>query len=306
MGIRTPVARSTLAEANENHDWRMFADFTQALIASARPLHVADPFGVELDQTLYALDATTIDLCLSLFSWARFRQGKAAVKVHTLLDLRGSIPAFLYISDRKVHEVNVLDSIVPEAWAVYVMDRGYLDFDRLYRFTVESAFFVLRNKSNVVLRRRYSHTVDRGTGLISDQTVVLDSKCSASHYPDPFRRVSYRDPETGQRLVFLTNNFALPALTIAAIYKSRWKVELFFKWIKQHLRIKGLLRNQGERCEVSNLDRRLGLCPRGNRPEAPRHQVIPLQLSTGPESHAFRKNAHFTGLRRYRLRNRYK
>ena len=238
MGIRTPVARSTLAEANENHDWRMFADFTQALIASARPLHVADPFGVELDQTLYALDATTIDLCLSLFSWARFRQGKAAVKVHTLLDLRGSIPVFLYISEGKVHEVNVLDSIVPEAGAVYVMDRGYLDFDRLYRFTVESAFFVLRNKSNVVLRRRYSHTVDRGTGLISDQTVVLDSKCSASHYPDSLRRVSYRDPETGQRLVFLTNNFALPALTIAAIYKSRWKVELFFKWIKQHLRIK--------------------------------------------------------------------
>ncbi len=238
MGIRTAVARSTLAEANENHDWRMFADFTQTLIAIARPLHATDPFGVELDQTLYALDATTIDLCLSLFPWARFRQGKAAVKVHTLLDLRGSIPAFLYISEGKAHEVNVLDSIVPEAGAVYVMDRGYLDFDRLYRFTVESAFFVLRNKSNVVLRRRYSHPVDRGTGLISDQTVVLDSKRSASHYPDPLRRVSYRDPETGQRLVFLTNNFALPALTIAAIYKSRWKVELFFKWIKQHLRIK--------------------------------------------------------------------
>ncbi len=238
MGIRTSVARSTLADANENPDWRMFADFAQALIAVARPLHAADPLSVELDQSLYALDATTIDLCLSLFPWARFRQGKAAVKVHTLLDLRGSIPTFIYISEGKVHEVNILDSILPEAGAVYVMDRGYLDFDRLYRFTVESAFFVLRNKSNVVLRRRYSHPVERGTGITSDQTVLLDSKRSASHYPDPLRRVCYRDAETGQRLEFLTNNFALPALTIASIYKSRWKVELFFKWIKQHLRIK--------------------------------------------------------------------
>ncbi len=238
MGIRTPVARSTLADANENHDWRMFADFAHALIAVARPLHAADPLGVELDQTLYALDATTIDLCLSLFPWARFRQDKAAVKMHTLLDLRGNIPAFIHISEGKVHEVNILDNIVPEAGAVYVMDRGYLDFDRLYRFTVGSAFFVLRNKSNVVLRRRYSHPVERGTGITSDQTVLLDSKRSASHYPDPLRRVCYRDAETGQRLEFLTNNFVLPALTIASIYKSRWKVELFFKWIKQHLRIK--------------------------------------------------------------------
>lgn len=238
MGLRGSVARSTLADANENRDWRIFADFAQALIGIARPMHANDPFGIELDQSLYALDATTIDLCLSLFPWARFRKNKAAIKIHTLLDLRGNIPAFVRISEGKLHEVNMLDEIVPEAGAFYVMDRGYLDFDRLYRFTIEAAFFVLPNKRNVLLRRRYSHQVDRGTGVLCDQTVVLDTAKSTHHYPDPIRRVRFHDVETDKRLEFLTNNFALPALTITRIYKCRWQVELFFKWIKQHLRIK--------------------------------------------------------------------
>ena len=238
MGLRGPVARTTLADANENRDWRIFADFAQTLIGIARPLHISDPLGVELDQTLYALDATTIDLCLALFPWARFRQRKAAVKIHTLLDLRGNIPAFIHISLGKVHEVNVLDEIMPEAGAFYVMDRGYLDFDRLYRFTAEAAFFVVRSKSNVLLRRRYSNPVERGTGVLCDQTVVLTTSRSTHRYPDPLRRVHFHDAETGKRFEFLTNNFVLPALTIARIYKCRWQVELFFKWIKQHLRIK--------------------------------------------------------------------
>lgn len=238
MGLRATVARSTLADANENRDWRIFADFAQALINIARPLHAGDPLGVELDHALYALDATTIDLCLSLFPWARFRQNKAAVKIHTLLDLRGNIPTFLHISNGKRHEVNVLDEITPEAGAFYVMDRGYLDFDRLYRFTVESAFFVVRAKSHVQLRRRYSRSVDRATGIVCDQTVVLGTVHSAQHYPDPLRRIRYHDAQTGKHLSFLTNNFALPPLTIASIYRCRWQIELFFKWIKQHLRIK--------------------------------------------------------------------
>jgi hypothetical protein len=238
MGFRGRVARSTLADANDTHDWRIYADFAQVLIAVARPLYAADPIGVELDQSLYALDSTTIDLCLSLFPWARFRRRKAAVKMHTLLDLRGNIPTFIHITDGKVHDVNVLDQILPEPGAFYVMDRGYIDFERLYRFTLEAAFFVVRTKSNVLLQRRYSHPANRATGVRSDQTVVLASLESASVYPDALRKVAYVDAETGKRLVFLTNNFALPAATIAAIYKQRWQVELFFKWIKQHLRIK--------------------------------------------------------------------
>lgn len=238
MGLRATVARSTLADANENRDWRIFADFAQSLVNIARPLHAGDPLGVELDHALYALDATTIDLCLSLFPWARFRENKAAVKLHTLLDLRGNIPMFLHISDGKRHEVNVLDEIAPEAGAFYVMDRAYLDFDRLYRFTVESAFFVVRAKSHVKLRRRYSRPVDRTTGVICDQTVVLGTVHSAQHYPDALRRIRYHDTQTGKNLSFLTNNFALPPLTIANIYRCRWQIELFFKWIKQHLRIK--------------------------------------------------------------------
>jgi transposase len=238
MGFRSKIARSTLADANETHDWRIFADFAQHLIGVARPLHSEDPIGVELDHSLYALDSTTIDLCLSLFPWARFRKHKAAVKMHTLLDLHGSIPTFISITDGKVHDVNILDEILPEAGAFYVMDRGYLDFERLYGFTFSAAFFVVRSKSNVVLQRRYSHPVDRTSGVRSDHTVILTAIDSAKVYPDPLRCVSYLDVETRKRFKFLTNNFKLPALTIAQIYKSRWQVELFFKWIKQHLRIK--------------------------------------------------------------------
>jgi hypothetical protein len=238
MGFRTSVARSTLADANEARDWRIYADFAQVLIAIARPLYVRDPMGVDLDESLYALDSTTIDLCLTLFPWARFRRRKAAVKMHTLLDLRGNIPAFVHISDGKVHDVNVLDQIVPEAGAFYVMDRGYIDFERLFVLTLSAAFFVVRTKSNVLLQRRYSHPVDKSTGVRSDQTVILSSFESASVYPDALRHVSYFDAETNKRLKFLTNNFTLPAMTIASIYKQRWQVELFFKWIKQHLRIK--------------------------------------------------------------------
>jgi hypothetical protein len=238
MGFHGRVRRSTLADANDSHDWRIYADFAQVLIAIARPLYAAEPMGVDLEQSLYALDSTTIDLCLSLFPWARFRRRKGAVKMHTLLDLRGNIPTFLHITDGKVHDVNVLDQIFPEAGAFYVMDRGYIDFERLYRFTLEAAFFVVRTKSNVLFERRYSHRVDPATGVRADQTVVLASLESASVYPDALRKVAYVDAETGNRLVFLTNNFALPAATIAAIYKQRWQVELFFKWIKQHLRIK--------------------------------------------------------------------
>jgi len=238
MGFRGKVARSTLADANESRDWRIYADFAQVLIAIARPLYVHDPIGVDLDQSLYALDSTTIDLCLSLFPWAKFRRRKAAVKMHTLLDLHGNIPTFIRVTSGDVHDVNLLDEILPEAGAFYVMDRGYIDFQRLFVFTLSSAFFVVRTKSNVLLQRRYSHPVDQSTGVRSDQTVILTSFASASVYPDALRRVSYFDAETNKRLKFLTNNFVLPALTIAQIYKCRWQVELFFKWIKQHLRIK--------------------------------------------------------------------
>jgi hypothetical protein len=238
MGFRGKVARSTLADANESRDWRIYADFAQVLIGIARPLYAHDPMGVDLEHSLYALDSTTIDLCLSLFPWARFRQHKAAVKMHTLLDLHGNIPTFIRITDGKVHDVNILDEIVPEAGAFYVMDRGYIDFDRLYFFTLCSAFFVLRTKENVLLQRRYSHPVDRSTGVRSDHTVILTAIESVKVYPDALRRVSYLDAETNKRLKFLTNNFVLPALTIAQTYKCRWQVELFFRWIKQHLRIK--------------------------------------------------------------------
>ena len=238
LGFRGKVARSTLADANESHDWRIFADFAQVLIGIARSLHARDPIGVDLEQSLYALDSTTIDLCLSLFPWAKFRRRKAAVKMHTLLDLHGNIPTFIRVTSGDVHDVNILDEIMPEAGAFYVMDRGYIDFQRLFVFTLSSAFFVVRTKSNVLIQRRYSHPVDRSTGVRSDQTVILTSFESASAYPDALRRVSYFDAETNKRLKFLTNNFVLPALTIAQIYKCRWQVELFFKWIKQHLRIK--------------------------------------------------------------------
>jgi hypothetical protein len=238
MGFQGKVARSTLADANESRDWRIFADFAQVLIRIARPLYAADPIGVDLDHTLYALDSTTIDLCLSLFPWAKFRRHKGAVKMHTLLDLHGNISTFISITNGKVHDVNVLDEIAPEAGAFYVMDRGYLDFGRLYVFTLRAAFFGVRTKSNILLQRRYSHPVDKTTGVRSDHIVILAAIGSATAYPEQLRRVSYLDVTTRKRFTFLTNNFTLPALTIALIYKSRWQVELFFKWIKQHLRIK--------------------------------------------------------------------
>ena len=238
LGFRGHVSRSTLADANENRDWCIFADFAQVLIGIARPLYAHDPMGVDLEQSLYALDSTTIDLCLSLFPWARFRKHKAAVKMHTLLDLHGNIPTFIRVTEGKMHDVNILDEFLPEAGTFYVMDRGYIDFERLFIFTLCSAFFVVRTKENVLLQRRYSRPVDKATGLRSDHTVILTAIDSAKAYPDPLRRVTYFDAEKEKRLKFLTNNFALPALTIAQIYKCRWQVELFFKWIKQHLRIK--------------------------------------------------------------------
>ena len=238
MGIREAVARSTLADANERRDWRLFADFAQRLIAEARTLYATDSLGVELSNTVYAFDSTTIDLCLSMFPWALFRQTKAAVKMHTLLDLRGSIPSFIHISDGKLSDVNVLDLLVPESGAFYVMDRGYVDFERLYALHRAGAFFVTRAKSNLDAHRLYSAPTDRASGVICDQTIVLDGHYTQRHYPDHLRRIRFKDPATSKRLVFLTNQTTLPAMTICALYKSRWQVELFFKWIKQHLRIK--------------------------------------------------------------------
>ncbi|MDK9716270.1 MAG: IS4 family transposase, partial [Sulfuritalea sp.] len=238
MGFRQEIKRSTLADANELRDWRIHAEFAQRLIAQARKLYVGEALDFELENTAYALDSTTIDLCLSVFPWAPFRTTKAAVKMHTLLDLRGNIPTFIHISDGKLHDVNVLDVLMPEAGAIYVMDRGYLDFKRLHTFHQASAFFVTRAKSNMDARRVYSATTDRSIGIMCDQTIALNGYYSSQDYPAHLRRIRFKDPETGKALVFLTNNFALPATTICALYKARWQVELFFKWIKQHLRIK--------------------------------------------------------------------
>ena len=238
MGIRARISRSTLADANEVRDWRIYAEFAQRLIGIARGLYIDEPFGVELKETVYALDSTTIDLCLSVFAWAPFRSTKAAIKLHTLLDLRGNIPSFIHISDGKWHDVNVLDYLLPEPGAFYVMDRGYLDFARLHRFHEAGSFFVTRAKSNLKAQRRYSHPVDRSTGLICDQTVTLTVFYSRQGFEAPLRRIRFKDPQTSKTLVFLTNNFALPALTITQLYRQRWQIELFFKWIKQHLRIK--------------------------------------------------------------------
>jgi hypothetical protein len=238
MGIGEAVARSTLADANEVRDWRIYCEFAQRLIVKARALYVGEDFGVELANTVYALDATTIDLCLSMFPWAPFRSTKAAIKLHTLLDLRGSIPSFIHVSDGTLHDVNVLDLLIIEAGAFYIMDRGYLDFERLYALDQAGGFFVTRAKRNLDARRVYSSPVDRSSGLMCDQTIALNGFYAAKHYPGHLRRIRYRDADTGKTLVFLTNQFALPALTICALYKCRWQVELFFKWIKQHLRIK--------------------------------------------------------------------
>lgn len=238
LGIRGRVSRSTLAEANEQRDWHIYADFAMRLITTARKLYVHDHFGVDLAQTAYALDTTTIDLCLSVFPWARFRTTKAAVKMHTLLDLRGNIPSFIHISDGKMHEVNVLDLLIPEAGSFYIMDRGFTDFSRLFVLQQACAFFVIRAKSNLACRRAYSHPVDKSTGLRCDQTIALTGLKSNQDYPQHLRRIKFFDAEHNQELVFLINNFDLPALTIAQLYRCRWQVELFFKWIKQHLRIK--------------------------------------------------------------------
>jgi Domain of unknown function (DUF4372)/Transposase DDE domain len=238
MGLRASVARNTLANANQVRDWRIYADFAQALIAIARRLYAGEDFGVELAQTVYALDSTTIDLCLAVFPWARFQATKGAIKLHTLLDLRGPIPSFLHLTDGKGADVHLLDLLLPEPGAFYVMDRGYLDFGRLHGLHQGQAFFVIRARANTRLRRLYSQPVDRATGLICDQTVVPAGLYTGHTYPDKLRRIKYRDPATAKPLVFLTNNFGLPALTVAQLYRCRWQIELFFKWIKQHLRIK--------------------------------------------------------------------
>jgi len=238
LGIRGRVSRSTLAEANEKRDWRMYADFCQILISQARSLYADEDFGLELKETAYALDSTTIDLCLSLFPWASFRKHKAAVKMHTLLDLRGNIPSFIEITEGTLHDVNILDILIPEPGSFYIMDRGYLDFERLYVLSQLLAFFVTRAKKNNNFRRIYSHPVDRTDGLRCDQTIMLVTPKSLASYPEKLRRVKYFDADRKKQFVFLTNNFVLPALTIATLYKCRWQIELFFKWIKQHLRIK--------------------------------------------------------------------
>jgi hypothetical protein len=238
MGIRSTICHSNLAHANNQRDWRIYADFSQVLIQRAKQLYLDEDLGLDLDATVYALDASTIDLCLSMFPWAKFRKAKGAVKLHTLMNLQGNIPEFILISDGKLHDVNVLDYLLPVPGAYYVMDRGYLDFERLYAMHQAKAYFVTRAKRNFTFKRRYSHDIDKSTGVQCDQTIVLKTFYSLQGYPEPLRRIRYYDDNLGKRLVFLTNNFDLPATTIAALYKSRWQIELFFKWIKQHLRIK--------------------------------------------------------------------
>jgi hypothetical protein len=250
MGIRSPIKRTTLADANERRDWRIYAEFAQRLIAQARKLYAEEDLGLDLSNTIYALDSTTIDLCLSLFPWAPFRSTKAAVKMHTLLDLRGNIPSFIHISDGKLHDVNVLDMMMPEPAAIYVMDRAYLDFERLFGLHEAGAFFVTRAKSNAHLRRIYSAPSDRAQGIICDQTVALSGFYSHKHYPHHLRRIRFKDPETGKTLIFLTNLFGPPPLTICELYKARWQIELFFKWIKQHLRIKKFYGNSENAVKV--------------------------------------------------------
>lgn len=237
-GIRGNISKSTLADANENRDWRIYADFAQILISRARHIYKDDPFGVEIDETVYALDSTTIDLCLSVFPWAKFRKHKAAVKLHALLDLHGNIPSFIEITDGKVHDVNILDEIFPEPGSYYIMDRAYIDFTQLYTLNLEKAFFIIRAKSNFKFRRLYSHPIDKPTGLRCDQTIVTTGTNTKDKYPDKLRRIRFYDSANDKYFVFLTNNFVLPALTIADLYNCRWQIEIFFKWIKQHLKIK--------------------------------------------------------------------
>src|ERR1035438_3662264 len=306
MGVPRQVSRSTLADANESHDWRIFADFAQGLIATARPLRACDLMGVDLHQSLYALDSTTIDLCLSLFPWAKFRQRKAAVKMHTLLDLHGNIPTFIRVTSGAVHDVNILDEIMPEAGAFYVMDRAYIDFQRLFVFTLSSAFFVVRTKSNVLLERRYSHPVDKSTGVLSDQTVILSSVESATAYPDPLRKVSYFDAERNQRLKLLRRGEEpAPEVSDQQLCASgaddcrHLQATLAGGAILQMDQTasanQGLLRNQRERREDPNLDCGVDLCAGGDRAQAARSGSQSLPDSTDSQCYSFRENAHFTG-----------
>ena len=291
MGLNSGVSRNTLANANQIRDWRIHADFAQRLIHTARRLHIDESHGLDIDNTVYALDSSTIDLCLTMFPWAHFRKTKSAVKLHTLLDLRGQIPAFFHISDGKLHDVNVMDLLLPEAGAFYIMDRAYLDFARLYSLHQARSFFVLRAKSNTRFRRLYSHEVDRASGLICDQTIRLAGVHSTTDYPDPLRRIKYRDATQDKTLVFLTNNFMLPALTITELYRSRWQVELFFKWIKQHLRIKAFY-GTSENAVKSQIWIAVSvyvLIAIIKKPPAPGTE--PLHNSTDPQPHRVRENS---------------
>ena len=301
LGFRGRVARSTLADANDAHDWRIYADFAQVLIRMARPLYASDPIGVELDQSLYALDSTTIDLCLSLFPWAKFRKRKAAVKMHTLLDLHGNIPTFISITDGKVHDVNILDEILPEAGAFYVMDRGYVDFERLYLFTLSAAFFVVRTKSNVLIQRRYSHPVDKTSGVRSDHTVILTAFETAQVYPDALRRVHYLDGATSKRFRFLTNNFALPALTNRPDLQGTLAGGTVLSVDQAAPAHQGFLWHQRECREDADLDRGVGLCAGRHRSQAAGPGVESLPNPTDSERDPFRENAHFTGPSALRL-----
>ena len=290
MGLREPIRRSTLADANEARDWRIYADLAQRLITRARKLYATEDLGLDLTNTVYALDSTTIDLCLSVFPWAHFRTSKAAVKMHTLLDLRGNIPSFIHVSDGKLADVHALDLLLPEPGAIYVMDRGYVDFARLHALHQAGAFFVTRTKSNMNAHRVYSVPTDRTTGIICDQSIALDGHYTGKHYPEHLRRIRFTDAEAGKTLVFLTNHFALPALTIAALYKNRWQVELFFKWIKQHLRIKQFYGTSENAVKTQIWIAVLRLCPRRHRQEAPRLGRFALHIATDFFGHPLREN----------------
>mgnify|MGYP001615617602 CR=1 FL=1 len=292
MGFRGKVSRSTLADANETHDWRIYADFAQILIAIARPMYAEEPLGFDLDSTVYALDSTTIDLCLSVFPWARFRSRKAAVKMHTLLDVRGSIPTFIEVSEGKTHDVNILDQIEPEPGSFYVMDRAYVDFERLHLFQLCAAFFVVRTKKNIGLRRRYSHPVDEASGVLSDHTVVLATAESAGHYPDPLRRVRYHDAEQDRRLVFLTNNFDLPALTVGSALQVSLEGGIVLQVDQATPPHQGIFRHQRECRKDPDLDCRLHLRAGRHPQEASRPRPQSVPDPTGAERDAFRESAH--------------
>jgi hypothetical protein len=278
MGIRGKVSRSTLADANENRDWRIYADFALILIDIARKLYQDDDFGLELDETVYALDSTTIDLCLSVFPWALFRKTKGAIKLHTLLDLRGNIPSFVWITHAKVHDVDILDELIAEPGAIYIMDRGYIDFSRLYSLNLSQATFITRAKSNFKFRRLYSHPVDKSTGLRCDQTIVLSGFYASKDYPEKMRRIKFYDADSKKNLVFLTNNFKLPALTISQLFKCRWNVEIFFRWVKQNLRIKSFYGTSPECCKDSNLDSHCHLCVGSYCQKAPQNRTKSLHF----------------------------